>query len=87
MQVLVWQAYGTTAVHAVATPTNFFNILLHLKTEMSGWGEDEALAKLEYDLGIALSPEGARGMIEKFIKPHVGTHELFEVFEFHEVEE
>ena len=86
MRVLVWQSWGSIGVFKAETPPEFTKIIKRLGAEMGGWGEDEALATLEDQLGRANSQKQGEAAIVEFVAPHLGTHETFEFFQFQNIE-
>jgi hypothetical protein len=86
MQVLVWQSHGNVRVLAAETPFHFVKIFGKLQSEMAGWGEDEALAKLDEQMRKCQTQNECEKLFTRFIVRHLDTHETFETFEFMSVE-
>lgn len=86
MRVLVWTSYGNIRVIAAETPFHFVKIFGKLQSEMTGWGEDEALEKLGEQMRECHNQAQCEKLFARFVARHLDTHETFEAFEFTTVE-
>lgn len=87
MRVLAWQQYGNIRVYHAELPIHFMKIFDDLKGAMNGWGEDENLERLQAAMRSSSSQKICERHFVGFVCPHLGTHEVFERFEFCTVEE
>ena len=82
MNVLVWQQYGMISVYAAETPLQFLRIYDEVKAAMDGWGEEQMLAELYDKMGAVSSRAKCEILFKRAIQRLIGTHDLFEAFEF-----
>lgn len=82
MKVFVWKAYGRTTAHRMEIDRDLMKILEIIESGISDWGDDGNGTVKVWNAVRGKGLVAGCAALEAWLRPHIGTHELFEIAEF-----